>query len=266
MKSHSNVSTLSWQSAEGRPCVGPGCGAHPSVRVVWNTATETWDQVATGRGLSEGELVLSGDLTSDHLNSAGVASVLVTGEDPFADDLNNEIADALEDPDDYDFAIAHVTDTQYLAEGAAEDEYSAEQQAVWADAYTDTLDWIVDNAEERKIEYVAHTGDIMENWHTGSERDDEAAYREIAVDEFEFVSEAQKILDDAEIVNGVLPGNHDNRSGMDVGADSLYNEYFGPERYEALEETAGWQEAQPAMFHGVKMITKTTTTYLLPVA
>ncbi|MDN6500215.1 MAG: hypothetical protein L0K44_10835, partial [Yaniella sp.] len=54
----------------------------------------------------------------------------------------------------------------------------------------------------------------------------------------------QQILDDAEIVNGVLPGNHDNRTGNDVGPDSLYNEYFGAERYEALEHSAGWQEAQ----------------------
>lgn len=211
--------------------------------MVWNTATEAWDTVASGRGLNEGELVLSGELEADHITD-GTAAVLVTGEDPFADDLPNEIDDSFEDPDDYDFAIAHLTDTQYLSEGAAEDAYSDQQQAVWADAYTDTLDWIVDNADERKIEYVAHTGDIMENWHTGSQRDDEEEYRQIAIEEFEFASEAQQILDDAEIVNGVLPGNHDNRTGTDIGPDSLYNDYFGPERYEALEQTAGWQEAQ----------------------
>ena len=121
---------------------------------------------------------------------------------------------------------------------------SEEQQAVWARSYTDTIDWIVDNADERKIEYVAHTGDIIENWHTGGPVADEAGYRAIAIEEFEFASETQKVLEDAEIVNGVLPGNHDNRSGRDVGADSLYNEYFGPERYEAQEQTAGWQESQ----------------------
>lgn len=135
--------------------------------------------------------MLSGELETDHIGD-GTAAVLVTGEDPFADDLTNEVADALEDPDD--FAIAHVTDTQYLAEGAAEDAYSEEQQAIWADAYTDTLDWIVENADERKIEYVAHTGDIIENWHTASERNDEEEYRQIAIEEFEFASEAQRLL------------------------------------------------------------------------
>ncbi|MEV4899990.1 LamG-like jellyroll fold domain-containing protein [Citricoccus sp. NPDC055426] len=211
--------------------------------LVWNTAAETWDEVATGRGLGESELVLSGELGEEHLNADGKASVLVLGEDPFADDLQNEVGDSFADPEDYDFSIAHFTDTQYLAEGAAEDAYSEEQKAVWADSYTSIVEWIVDNAEERKIEYVAHTGDIMENWHTGTPRADEEAYREIAVEEFEFVSEAHRILDESEIPNGVLPGNHDNRSGMDIGADSLYNDYFHPDRYEALEQTQGWKDA-----------------------
>ena len=212
--------------------------------MVWNTATESWDAVAAGRGLTEGELVLSGELVAEHLNADGAASVLVVAEDPFSDDLANEVAHSFEDPEDYDFAIAHLTDTQYLSEGAAEDAYSEEQQAIWAQSYTDTIDWIVENADERKIDYVAHTGDIIENWHTGGPVEDEEVYREIAIEEFEFASEAQQVLDDAEIVNGVLPGNHDNRSGNDVGAESLYNDYFGPERYEALEQTAGWQDAQ----------------------
>ncbi|VXC05774.1 LamG-like jellyroll fold domain-containing protein [Citricoccus sp. K5] len=211
--------------------------------LLWNTEDESWDELATGRGLNESELVLSGALGAEHLDEAGQASVLVLGEDPFADDLQNEVADSFEDPADYDFSLAHFTDTQYLAEGAAEDAYSEEQQAVWADAYTSVAEWIVANAEEMKIEYVAHTGDIMENWHTGTPRADEEEYRQIAVEEFEFVSEAQKILDDAEIPNGVTAGNHDNRSGMDVGPDNLYNQYFGPERYEALEQTQGWKDA-----------------------
>ncbi|MGO1183464.1 MAG: LamG-like jellyroll fold domain-containing protein [Micrococcaceae bacterium] len=214
--------------------------------LVWNTATESWEKLTGGRGIDGDELTLTAEITDDHRGGEdnNTVRVLVTGEDPFADDLDNEVRDGFENPNDYDFSLAHFTDSQYLAEGAAEDAYSEEQKSVWAQSYTDVMDWIVDNAEERKIAYVGHTGDIIENWHTGTPRDDEDAYREIAIEEFEFVSEAQKILDDAEIVNGVLPGNHDNRSGADIGADSLYNDYFGPERYEALEQTQGWQDAQ----------------------
>lgn len=233
------------EAAEGQSIRWAGT-ADPNRQVnllVWNTAQEQWDEVAAGRGLQESELVLTGEIGADHLNEDGAASVLVVGEDPFADDLANEVKDGFEDPADYDFSIAHFTDTQYLAEGAAEDAYSEEQQSVWAEAYTSVAEWIVDNAEDKKIEYVAHTGDIMENWHTGTPRADEEEYRQIAIEEFEFVSEAQKILDDSEIPNGVTAGNHDNRSGMDVGPDNLYNQYFGPERYEALEQTQGWKDA-----------------------
>lgn len=56
--------------------------------MVWNATSEAWDTVASGRGLTEGELVLSGELEAEHLND-GTAAVLVTGEDPFADDLTN---------------------------------------------------------------------------------------------------------------------------------------------------------------------------------
>ena len=233
------------ESADGQAVRWAG-SVDPSRQVnlmVWNTADEAWETVASGRGLTEGELVLSGELGADHLDD-GVAAVMVVGEDPFADDLDNEVADAFADPDDYDFAIAHLTDTQYLSEGAVERAYSDEQQEVWASSYLDTVNWIADNASDRKIAYVAHTGDIIENWHTSTARDDEQDYRQIAIDEFKFASEAQRVLDDAEIVNGVLPGNHDNRTGNDVGADSLYNDYFHPDRYEALEQTVGWQDMQ----------------------
>jgi hypothetical protein len=40
------------------------------------------------------------------------------------------------------------------------------------------------------------------------------------------------------VPNGVVAGNHDNRAGTD---GTLYNEYFGPDRYEAL--SAGWEHA-----------------------
>lgn len=47
--------------------------------------------------------------------------------------------------------------------------------------------------------------------------------------EFGRASQAQKILDDAGIPNGVLPGNHDNHKGADP---SIHNEFFGPQRYQ----------------------------------
>ncbi|RBL99691.1 hypothetical protein C1H84_14885 [Glutamicibacter soli] len=209
---------------------------------VWNQQNSAWDLVASGRGVSDGLLTLDGGISAEHV-ADGKAQLLVTAHDPFADDLDEPVRGEFEDPDGYDFSMVHFTDTQYLAEGAVEQEYSAEQQKVWAEAYNAIPRWIAENAEQRKIEYVAHTGDIVENWHKDVYADEETQ-RRIAEREFEFTSETQRILDETGIPNGVLPGNHDNRSGKDVGPDNLYNQYFGPERYESLENSQGWKQAQ----------------------
>lgn len=214
--------------------------------LVWNTASETWDETATGRGLHDGELVLSGAISADHIVN-GTAHVMVVASDPFADDIEERIQDNFADPSEYDFSIAHLTDTQYISEGAVDDSFSAEQQAVWADAYLDTVNYLAENADEHQLAYIAHTGDVIENWHAKDPEKAEPS-REISVNEYEFASQAQEIIDQAEIPNGVLPGNHDNRSGVDTGAEAMFNDFFGPERYEALEKTQGWREAN-ASYH-----------------
>ena len=55
------------------------------------------------------------------------------------------------------------------------------------------------------------------------------------------------ILDDSLLPNGVLPGNHDNRSGAD---SSLFDEYFGPRRYDALEQVAPTGEDGDGFYGG----------------
>ncbi|GAA4758347.1 S-layer homology domain-containing protein [Citricoccus nitrophenolicus] len=212
----------------------------------WNAATDSWEELASGRGQSDGTLSLDGSISADHA-SGGAVPLMITGEDPFADDLANEVKDGFEDPEDFDFTLAHITDTQFLSEGAVEDEYSAQQQGVWGDGYQKMVDWIVENADERKIEYVAHTGDVIENWQTAGSAED-ADYVETANREFEFASGVQRTLEEAEIPNGVLPGNHDNLTDREHGPENLFNQYFGPERYQALEQTQGWKDAK-ASYH-----------------
>lgn len=206
----------------------------------WNAKKSAWQELNRSRGIADAELSIAGMVDND-LIDAGTVHLLVVGDDPFADDIGAEIDSAFADPDDYDFSIAHLTDTQYLSEGAIEQE-TAEERAVWQAAYTDVTKWIADNAAERKIAYAAHTGDIIEDWVNSNSAT--AAERAHAAKEFEFASSAQKVIEDAGVVNSVLPGNHDNRTGRDNGADNLYNQYFGPDRYEAQEKTAGWQKYQ----------------------
>ncbi|WP_165362665.1 metallophosphoesterase [Promicromonospora panici] len=198
----------------------------------WNPGTSAWDVVASARGAVDGGTVLEGPVTRDYV-VRGKVHAMVSGEDPFADDIDAGDSNSFADPDAYDFSMVHYTDTQYLSEGAVEQE-TAEERAVWAEGYTGVMDWIVDNAEERKIAYVAHTGDIIEN----NIRAIPPELEDQVTGEFEFASEAQGRIDAAGIPNGVVAGNHDNQSGR---SPELYDQYFGPQRYEELAE--GWENA-----------------------
>ena len=202
----------------------------------WNLQTSAWDVLASSRGALEGNTQLSAIVDARYLDRQQV-HVMITGEDPFADEIDAG-AEGFADPSSYDFSIAHFTDTQYLSEGATEQETEAER-AIWEKAYGDITRWIASNADDRKIEYVAHTGDIIENnIRTPA---DEAMMREVT-GEFEVSSRQQQILDAAGVPNQVIAGNHDNRSGTEDGPGALYNQYFGPDRYAALDDQ--WVNAE----------------------
>lgn len=208
--------------------------------LVWNHKTNAWDELATQRGDANHQTALRGSVRADHVKD-GVVNAMVAATDPFADDINKEVTRDFQDPDSYDFSIAHFTDTQYLSEGAAgdyrddnKDLHPEAERKLWRDAYEDTIKWIIDNAEERKIAYAAHTGDIIEN---NIRKQIDPNMIDQVQREFEIASAIQKRLDDSGIPNGVLAGNHDNRMGTD-GAQ--YNEHFGPKRYE--EASKQWRE------------------------
>ncbi|MGW4229310.1 metallophosphoesterase [Streptomyces sp. NPDC004980] len=203
---------------------------------VWNTRTKQWDVLTGACGAAEGNTVLTSVVDRTYVDRQRVHA-MVTGEDPFADDIEAGDPNSFADPGSYDFSIVHHTDTQYLSEGAVEQE-TAEERAVWEKAYGDVTRWVAANKDEREIAYVAHTGDIIEN--NIRKPADEATRRQV-VGEMEVSSKQQKILDDAGVPNGVIAGNHDNQSGAENGPDALYNRYYGPERYQALSE--GWENA-----------------------
>ncbi|HWJ08909.1 MAG TPA: LamG-like jellyroll fold domain-containing protein, partial [Nocardioides sp.] len=221
----------------------------------WSTATSSWVELATARGVRDGDTVLNGVVRSPMVD-AGTVHLLVLGSDPFADDLAPRDAtaaadkDHFEDPADYDFSLAHFTDTQYLAEGAAGGTYDdwdgtaepsdvmqEEERAIWAAAYDASTRWIKEQAGPRKIAYAGHTGDIIENdYYDPLARNATGGLLYPGLDaqvkrEFEFTSGAQATLDDAGIVNQVIAGNHDNQLGQETGPTSRFNDYYGPSRY-----------------------------------
>ncbi|MDN4173291.1 lamin tail domain-containing protein [Nocardioides sp. SOB77] len=113
------------------------------------------------------------------------------------------------DPWQYDVALNHMTDTQFLSEG-------------FRDVFRRMVTWVVANADARKIGYSTNGGDIIENWIAGN-ADPVRARKEFAA-----AKRIMQLLNDADVPNGVLPGNHDNLWGRD---NRLYNEYFGPSMY-----------------------------------
>jgi len=195
---------------------------------VFDVVEQVWVPVAAGPGTTgDQDTTLSGVAQLDRALDGGVVHVLVQARDPFLDTPDATADGQFEDPASYDFSIAHVTDTQYLSEG------QVAGQEKFGQAYRDINDWIVANAEQRKIAYTAHTGDLINNWIRLGDETPEYLARARA--EFQFASDTMAILDDAGMPNGVTPGNHDNKFGT---ANELYNEYFPPSRYDSAEDDA----------------------------
>ncbi len=167
-----------------------------------------WDGFAW-RLLASGRDTLAGELVADDITD-GRVTVLVQDGPRSKPTVTTERDGQLEDPTDYDFAISHITDTQYLSES-------------YPEVYAQLVSWVADNADSRNIEFATHTGDLIQNWVDPNQNDVRARV------EFERASAIQAILDDAGIPNSVLPGNHDNKRGI---TDELFNEYFPPSRYE----------------------------------
>ncbi|MGZ0153412.1 Ig-like domain repeat protein [Kribbella sp. WER1] len=228
----------------------------------WDSAAQRWVVLTSGRGVAGESTVLTAGVEQRYVDG-GVVHVLVTGEDPFADDLSPRDASAqddkdhFEDPASYDFSIAHFTDTQYLTEGAAGGTYddwdgvkepsdvmTAEEQAIWAAAYRNEVQWIADNSAGRKIQYAAHTGDIIENdyYDPLAKNPDGSLQRpglnEEVEKELALASSYQEILDKKGVVNQVIAGNHDNQLGVETGPASRFSKTFSAERYQ--EVAKGW--------------------------
>lgn len=105
-------------------------------------------------------------------------------------------------PESYDFSFAWISDTQYYAES-------------WPDHYISMNRWILDNRDTYNIKYTINTGDLIDEW----EREEQ----------WRIADEAQGLLDNGDMPNGVLAGNHDVASGNEEYEN--YWKYFGEHRY-----------------------------------
>jgi hypothetical protein len=179
-------------------------------------------EIAAGRGVAAADTTVVGRTPLDPVRDGDVVHVLVEARDTFAE-VPSSPDETFEPPEAYDFSVAWITDTQYLAQGGERGDPR------FGETFDAMTRWVWENTGPRKIVYSAHTGDIVNGWQATST--DEAMARR----QFAFASGKMALLDDNGVPNGVTPGNHDNKTGVD---NDLYNEYFPPSRYEAAENGA----------------------------
>lgn len=188
---------------------------HPLTMFVLNVVDNTWTSI--GKADAEGNINTT-FLAENHI-ADGKAILLVqcltegtqpkvsaaeaaaaTEEDTVVPELTSW--DGTGRPEKYDFAFAWETDTQYYTES-------------FPYHYDNMNQWIVDNADEWKIRYVFHTGDIVDDCDM--------------LGEWKNADHSMKIFDDAGMPYGVLGGNHDVYAGAeDYGS---YWQFFGEDRF-----------------------------------
>ncbi|REJ06201.1 cell wall protein [Microbacterium bovistercoris] len=116
--------------------------------------------------------------------------------------------------DQYDFTLAWESDTQYYNSNEGRRAGTGGSDA-W---YTHQLNinrFLVDQRDELNLQYVAHTGDIVDN------QNEEYQWQN--------ADDAYRMLDEAGMPYGVLAGNHD--VGHFEGNYGPYSSYFGEDRF-----------------------------------
>jgi hypothetical protein len=215
---------------------------------VRNMATGKWEQVARTQANSEGKASFDEAIANkDHLDNGTVHLVVQNGNGyaastdqsqksgaktspatlVSADQSDNSLATSIKGAhgnpvitmqntpisqealprSDYDFTFAWESDTQYYNANYDNDGFYQHQKNIH--------DFLLNNREKMNIQYMFHTGDIVDN-------------ADIA-DQWTRADEQYSLLDKAKLPYGVLAGNHD----VDHKTEDYtnYSKYFGESRY-----------------------------------
>ncbi len=202
-------------------------GADATARVTWDGTADRdsqvmlyalaadgsrWIELARHRTTADDEaFTLQGSAVVGETVRDGTITVLVQHSEGFSGaDLSTRgstvtPANPLDTPrSEYDFSIAWESDTQYYNE-----EFLQHQTAIH--------DYVLGQRENQNIQYLIHTGDIVDDY-------DQPYQWANAAGEY-------ARLDDAGLPYGVLAGNHDVGSGL--SDYSQYSQFFGEARYGA---------------------------------
>ncbi|WP_130614992.1 DUF2341 domain-containing protein [Cohnella abietis] len=166
----------------------------------WNYNTSKWIQIASQVGNSNNkDFKLIGKLDKSSMVKNKIAKLYVAATQP-----DTMLPGRNPSSDEYDFSFAWMSDTQHESDK-------------FPYAYKRITQWLADNKDAQKLQYVMHTGDIVDN--AGDTR------------QWRNANESMQILDDANIPYGVLQGNHD--------LSSSYFSYFGEHRFKNKPQYGG---------------------------
>lgn len=228
---------------------GENLNADDSLRINWvgetnntktflyalNPETNSWDKLnAKMSKISESEVRLEATVAaSTYANAENKVQVMVQNGEGFTPEQFEAGAPANQptlahittshaddtDRNAYDFTFAWESDTQYYNE-----DYVGNPNIVGKYQYQlDIHDWLIANRPRLNLQYLFHTGDIIDNA-------DE-------IGQWTNADDAYKLLDGARLPYGVLAGNHDvDHLSNDY---TNYGKYFGDFRFENKEHFAG---------------------------
>ena len=168
----------------------------------WNLDTEEWDLIDRLVADSDDTFMLSGDVSVTDYVDGQTLNILVQDEIQF-DETDSEF-DKGDEPDftEFDFNFAWLADTQFYTE-------------VFPWHFENQVEWIADNKDNMNIEYVFHSGDIVNTWNQEYQ--------------WEYADQYMRVLEEADVPYGILAGNHDvELPEMDY---TNYYKYFGEDRF-----------------------------------
>ncbi len=123
------------------------------------------------------------------------------------------------------FTVVVIPDTQDYADGG-----SPSGDFTGQEVFHEMFQWVHDNREEQNIVFVTHVGDIVNRPNEREEWDVARA----AIDRIHGV-----------IPYGLAVGNHDMNTR--TGDSSVYQDYFGAERYAEFDWYGGYYEGHPEL-------------------
>ncbi|NIK77137.1 hypothetical protein FHS15_002262 [Paenibacillus castaneae] len=171
---------------------------------VWSVKTGKWEQL-THQIAGDEDFELKSVVTAGDYADEGTIQILIQDEIAAAALSASPVTE-----DRYYFSFVWMSDTQYYSQS-------------YPYIYQKNVKWIADNKDKINLQYVIHTGDVVDKEYQ--------EYQWLEADK------DMKVLEDANIPYGVLAGNHD--VGHQNNDYTKFSQYFGDWRFKDMPTFGG---------------------------